>query len=245
MIRVAFLIFLLLSAHSEAKACFDLSQKQPERLSGMLTYRIFAGPPNFEDVATGDAPEPAYILQLDSPICLTGDELASADRSFSTVQLLPIVGTGGLMRALVGKRVEADLSEPYAGVTGHHHAPLLATVVRIYRDHDTAREFGTPATTIRAFYYALGQGSGDEASKYVVPEKRRSGPLSASATTAFYGSLDEPLRLLGIEPRGESSFVAHYTFKRGARSCDGRSVVQTVKRDGRNLISSIRALDGC
>ena len=245
MTRVAFLVFLLLSARAEAKACFDLSQKQPEHLSGTLTYRIFAGPPNFEDVATGDVPEPAYILQLDAPICLTGDELASADHLFSTAQLLPTTGTGALMRALVGKRVEVGLSEPYPGVNGHHHAPLMASVVQIYADRDPTKEFGTPATTIRAFYYALGQGSGEEASKYVIPEKRRSGPLSARAITAFYASLNEPLKLVDIQSRGENMFVAHYTFKKNARSCDGRSVVQTVQRDGRNLISSVRALDGC
>lgn len=28
---------------------------------------MFAGPPNFEDVRKGDAPEPSYILALDSP----------------------------------------------------------------------------------------------------------------------------------------------------------------------------------
>ena len=38
-----------------------------------MAYRIFAGPPNFEDVRRGDTPEPDYILELDKPVCAEGD----------------------------------------------------------------------------------------------------------------------------------------------------------------------------
>jgi hypothetical protein len=39
-----------------------------------LNYRIFAGPPNYEDVRKGDTPEPIYILTLAEPICASRDE---------------------------------------------------------------------------------------------------------------------------------------------------------------------------
>jgi hypothetical protein len=40
----------VLSARVEASQCFDISKGQPEHLVGQLTYRIFPGSPNFEDV---------------------------------------------------------------------------------------------------------------------------------------------------------------------------------------------------
>ena len=41
-------------------ACIDLKQKDPLSFQGILNYRIFPGPPNYEDVRKGDTPEPTY-----------------------------------------------------------------------------------------------------------------------------------------------------------------------------------------
>ncbi|EJC80190.1 hypothetical protein Rleg4DRAFT_1804 [Rhizobium leguminosarum bv. trifolii WSM2297] len=67
-------------ASSTQAACYDLSKQQPSRLSGHLTHRIFGGPPEFEDVQKGDTPEPGYIIKLDHPICITGDDFADPTR---------------------------------------------------------------------------------------------------------------------------------------------------------------------
>ncbi|TIP06453.1 MAG: hypothetical protein E5X72_01675 [Mesorhizobium sp.] len=235
----------VLSAGSEASQCFDISKGQPEHLAGQLIYRIFPGSPNFEDVAKGDEPEPAYILRLASPICLTGDEFANEAAPVSTVQLSATTATEVLLRSLVGKDVEVQLAGQAAAITGHHHAPLLATAVDISSVEDITKEYGTPATTVRAFYYALADGNGDQAAQYVIPEKRNRGPLSAEAMTAFYRNLDRPLRLVSLEPQTRGRFLARYTFERKSQTCAGRSVVETVRRNGKNLISAIRALDGC
>jgi hypothetical protein len=53
-------------------ACIDLKQTSSLSFEGTLSYRIFTGPPNYEDVRKGDTPEPAYILSLDVPICAKG-----------------------------------------------------------------------------------------------------------------------------------------------------------------------------
>lgn len=240
---IASLVFL--SAPLNASQCFDISKGRPDYLSGLLIYRIFPGSPNFEDVTNGDTPEPAYILRLDSPICLTGDEFVSDANQVSTVQLSGTPATEALLRSLVGKDVGVRLAEPAGATTAHHHAPLLATVVEVSLSQDTTEEYGTAATTVRAFYYALGQGDGDQAAQYVIPEKRRHGPLSASAITAFYGHLKQPLQLTSIEPQDADKFLARYGFASKSGVCVGRSVVQTVRRGNRNFISSIRALDGC
>ncbi|AZO59685.1 hypothetical protein EJ078_10890 [Mesorhizobium sp. M1A.F.Ca.IN.022.06.1.1] len=233
------------SVRLEASQCFDISKGQPEHLAGQLTYKIFPGSPNFEDVTAGDEPEPAYILRLTSPICLTGDEFANEAAPVSTVQLSPTTATEPLLRSLVGKDVEVRLAGQAAAITGHHHAPLLASAVEVSPAEDITEEYGTAATTVRAFYYALGDGNGDQAAQYVVPEKRNRGPLSATAITAFYGNLEKRLQLVSLDPQPGGRFLARYTFKRKSQTCVGRSVVETVRRKSKNLIYSIRALDGC
>ncbi|MCH4560970.1 DUF4431 domain-containing protein [Mesorhizobium jarvisii] len=235
----------ILSTRLEASQCFDISKGQPEHLFGQLTYRIFPGSPNFEDVTSGDEPEPAYILRLDSPICLTGDEFVSEENQFSTVQISGTPATQALLRSLVGKEVGVRLSDQAGAITAHHHAPLLATAVEVYLSQNTTEEYGTAATTVRAFYYALEQGDGVQAAKYVIPEKRSHGPLSAAAITAFYGHLKQPLQLTSIEPQDADKFLARYGFASKSGICVGRSIVHTVRRGSKNLISSIRALDGC
>lgn len=235
----------ILSTQLKASQCFDISKGQPEHLFGQLTYRIFPGSPNFEDVTKGDEPEPTYILRLDTPICLTGDEFANEAEPVSTVQLSATTATEALLRSLIGKDVEVQLVDQAAAITGHHHAPLLASVVVISPTEDITEEYGTAATTVRAFYYALADGNGDQAAQYVIAEKRNRGPLSAAAISAFYGNLDKPLQLVSLEPQTKGRFLARYTFERKSQTCLGRSVVQTVRRSGKNLISSIRALDGC
>ncbi|RVA09904.1 hypothetical protein EN932_21180 [Mesorhizobium sp. M7A.F.Ca.US.002.01.1.1] len=235
----------ILSTRLEASQCFDISKGQPEHLSGQLIYRIFPGSPNFEDVTAGDEPEPAYILRLTSPICLTGDEFANEAEPVSTVQLFAATATEALLRSLVGKDVQVRLAGQAAAITGHHHAPLLASALEISPTADITDEYGTAATTVRAFYYALADGNGDQAAQYVIPEKRNRGPLSASAISAFYSNLAKPLQLVSLEPQTRGRFLARYTFERKSQTCVGRSVVETTRRNGKNLISSIRALDGC
>ena len=60
-------------------------------------------------------------------------------------------------------------------------------------------------TTVQAFYMALGAADGNDASKFVIAEKRSSGPLSASVITTFYGKLIVPLTLIDILPIGSIS----------------------------------------
>jgi hypothetical protein len=70
-------------------ACIDLKQANKLSFEGILNYRIFAGPPNYEDVRKGDAPEPTYILTLTEPICASGDEFVDPGDKFHQVQIFP------------------------------------------------------------------------------------------------------------------------------------------------------------
>jgi hypothetical protein len=238
-----------LSAHA---ACMDLKQTSGISFEGTLSYRIYAGPPNYEDVRKGDTPEPTYILTLDSPTCATGDDFLKSDKTFDKIQIYPAESDGprqGLwrdLRQLVGKRISVEGKSAYGAHTGHHHAPLLLPITRIAVAFDPTRAYGTAMTTVQAFYIALGAADGDEASKFVVPDKRASGPLSAKALSNFYGKLIVPLTLLDIVTIGSDQYRVRYSYVAAVSGrCNGEAIVRTTKINGMNLIESIRAISDC
>jgi hypothetical protein len=100
-------------------------------------------------------------------------------------------------------------------------------------------------STVRAFYDALSRGSGEDASKLVVPEKRAAGPYAAESITRFYGSLTEPLQVIDAESNDDGTTLVRYRFVAGRRLCQGRAIVTTVAAQGTVLIQRIRPLDGC
>ena len=233
-------------------ACVDVNTVGSFVFEGTLTFHIFAGPPNYESVSHGDTPEPAYILKLDAPICVTGDDDTDPKTAIEQIQIWRPSDAGDRerlerdLRRLVGQRVRAEGKKPFGAITGHHHAPLLLPATRIQSAFDPTEAYGTPLMTVRAFYLALAAGNGDEAASFVTPEKRASGPLSASAMTAFYGNLNEPLTLVDVLPIRPNEYRARYTFvARGAKRCDGIAIVRTTQIGSENFISSINAVNGC
>jgi hypothetical protein len=247
------LYFSICAAVSSANAaCLDVKQTSSFSFEGMLSYSIFAGPPNFEDVRKGDAPEPAYLLKLDTPICVTGDESLKPEERFDRIQLYP-ADPGGAGRALsrelrrlVGKQVVVEGISAFGAHTGHHHAPLVLPITKVAIPFDPMKGYGTAMTTVQAFYLALGAGSGEEASKFVVPEKRSSGAFSAGAITNFYSKLVFPLALIDIVPVNSNEYRVRYSYVAPVTGrFNGESVVRTTKRDGMNLIESIKALGDC
>ncbi|WP_227672527.1 hypothetical protein [Komagataeibacter sp. FXV3] len=106
-------------------------------------------------------------------------------------------------------------------------------------------EYGTAATTIRAFYDALGDGQGGNASAMVVPEKRTRPAFAPENMTRFYGSLADPIRLIDIAQENANTFIVNYHYATKSSGCNGRVCITTTMRDGRNYIQGIRALNGC
>jgi Domain of unknown function (DUF4431) len=118
-------------------ACIDVRQKEPLAFKGTLNYRIFPGPPNYEDVKKGDKPEAAYIIKLDTPICAAGDEFLGGNETIDQIQLLMDDSSQSgrtlwqSLRQMDGKRVAVSGKSGFGAQTGHHHAPLLMTLVGI------------------------------------------------------------------------------------------------------------------
>jgi hypothetical protein len=101
-------------------------------------------------------------------------------------------------------------------------------------------------TTVRAFYTALGAGDGATAAQSVVPNKRRSGPLSAGELTRYYSSFRRPLRLLRATPvDADTVRVAYDYLLSDGRLCEGQAVVDVVQGSGSGLISRIRTQGPC
>jgi hypothetical protein len=233
-------------------ACLDVKQTNVLSFEGTLNYRIFAGPPNYEDVRKGDTPEPTYILTLDEPICASGDEFVDPRDKFSQVQIFPEFSDKAApalsrdLRRWVGKRVVVEGTSPFGAHTGHHHAPLMLPITRISIGSAPTQSYGTAMTTVQAFYAALSAGNGEEAAKFVIPKKRSSGPLSATAISKFYGNLPEPLTLVDVVATRSGEYRARYRYvASGPRRCDGESIVRTTQVSGSNLIESIKAVSGC
>jgi hypothetical protein len=233
-------------------ACIDLKDTRSFSFEGTLSFSIFAGPPNYDDVRKGDVPEPGYILKLDSPICVTGDEHFKPEDRVDRIQVYPAdAGAAGRflsrdLRRYVGKRVAVEGKSLFGKHTEHHHAPLLLALNEISIPQDPTKAYGTAMTTVQAFYMALGLGNGEEASKFVVPDKQLSGTFSPTAITNFYSRLVFPLAVLDITPAGPNEYRVRYTYVApNTGRCNGESLVRTTKINGMNLIESIRAVGEC
>lgn len=245
-LAAGFLLAWLVIPAAHAAGCFDVSQGEPTHLEGELSFRIFAGPPNFEDVQKGDTPEPGYVLTLSNPICLSGDDdFTDPAYMFDEVHLVATEATASAMRDLRDSAVSVELTDPMPAMTGHHHRPLVAWVSAIAPMSDPTDNYGTGATTVEAFYMALGAGDGATAAAFIIPEKTAKGPFSAAELSRFYGQLRKPLELIGVTPVSKTEFLASYNFAAGTSVCDGKALVRTENRQGRIFIRSIKALNGC
>jgi len=225
-------------------ACIDIAKNPSPIFEGTLTRKIFPGPPNYEDVRQGDRPEPAYILTVKQPFCITGDEMINDETQISRIHIL--AGDVPLM-PFIDREVTIRGKEPYGGFTGHHKAPLVMTAATV-REVATYDVFDPPAglTTVESFYLALEAGDGKAAAEMVIEEKRRKGPLSEKALTAYYGNMEEALHLVGVAPITAGQFRVRYTFRpRNGGVCNGSSVVTVTSRDGLNLIERIASETGC
>jgi len=241
-ILAALVVALLASSgHARAANCYDLSKGEPHSLDGVLEGRIF--PDSMVDVMEGRATAPGYILKLDAPICVTGQD-ADPLTPFLEAEVRGYDATLLAMRKLNGSRVHVELRMPYAAMTVHEHRPMVATVVSITAVADAGPEAGPGAAVTRAFYQALSAGRGDKATALIAPENRR-GAFAPEALTRFYGSLVQRLKLEFVLAQGPERFLVRYEFFNRSDYCGGRAVVTTATRGAVTFIEDIRALDGC
>lgn len=136
--KVGVWITLVLMAPAAAQqpvnpgSCLNLAEANSEvTISGVLTSRSFAGPPNFESVAQGDREERALILKLPVPLCATDGEFIEAGTTFDQLHLS--ASAAAILKALnlaVGRSVTVR-GKAFGAHTGHHRAPLVLIVEEV------------------------------------------------------------------------------------------------------------------
>ena len=104
------------------------------KLTGTLVRKTFPGPPNYESIRHGDAPETAWLLNLSRPICVdkSDGDFNEGKSGISAIQLVLPEGYYKKYANLVEKRIIAT-GTLYGSITGHHHTPVLLTVQELVR----------------------------------------------------------------------------------------------------------------
>jgi len=113
-----------------AQACLDYAPSVVT-LRGTLVVRVFPGPPNYEDVRSGDRLEEASLLLLPQPVCangVPGDSIAPAEHDVLSVHLVPSPST---IPAALRDREVIVTGTLFHSHTGHHRSNLLLNVMSI------------------------------------------------------------------------------------------------------------------
>ena len=113
----------------EQSACLNIVPPQTDAtVAGKLTIQLFAGPPNYESIASGDAEEQTLILELPERMCANDGDFIEPSEWFDRVQLSSEdPGIRILLNSAVGRDITVR-GEAFGSHTGHHHAPLVMLV---------------------------------------------------------------------------------------------------------------------
>lgn len=239
-------LFISASTTLSAADCIDVSRGDEIRLSGQLAHRTFSR--NMTGNGASQPETSAYVLQLETPSCFSGDKHLGGEVTVSEVHLIVSAdderGLFSRLHDLIGKDVTVRGDNAFGSYSEDHHAPVVFVITDVAEapdnDHLTAKK------AVTAFYRALELGDGQEAARHIIPRKRGSGPLSAPELSGFYGNLSRPLELLDVSDLGAGRYRASYRFETnpGAR-CDGSAIITTTALNGQFLISRIIAEKGC
>jgi len=131
-----------MSSHSNSQEHFDKENPQAVKqsclqfepamveLNGTLKEIVFPGPPNYENIMTGDTPEHCLVLNLQEPICVLGDPSSDVNsenvRDVKQVQFA-LVDYNKPTQNMIGKHITAK-GTLYGAHTGHHRTPVLLEV---------------------------------------------------------------------------------------------------------------------
>ncbi len=116
-------------------------------MSGVLRRLTFPGPPNYEDVRTGDEPETGFYLEPATPLCASGGAEEAIGGPRADVRLVQlVVDSAGYaaLRPALGRAVDLR-GTLFPSHTGHHHAPVLLDVVKPAQAQSRRLSAGVPA----------------------------------------------------------------------------------------------------
>lgn len=121
------ILYFALAAIPSAQAKCLKYEPEVVTVSGKLLRKTFAGPPNYESIKSGDAPETGFYLRVKRPVCAVAGQGSKFDESTMNVSLIQLVlkpEEYAQLRPLLGQSITVKGSL-FPAHTGHHHAPLL------------------------------------------------------------------------------------------------------------------------
>jgi len=126
---IAIALGLVWTAPVSADEIVCLSYQGRAEISGTLVSETFPGPPEYESIEQGDAPETSLLVKLAQPVCVDADPadqtgLNSAVPQVDEVQLILTDEQFARYRALVGKPVKVS-GNLFGRISESHHTPVL------------------------------------------------------------------------------------------------------------------------
>ena len=134
--KIFALLILLLSSAAYARAQEQCLSYDPAevRLAGTISKQVVPGPPNYENVRTGDKPETIWILTLDKPVCVTGntDDVNEAEQNVTDLQLVLQPNHFAQLNRMGGRKLQVvSLGKLFHAHTAHHRTKVLLDVKEI------------------------------------------------------------------------------------------------------------------
>ncbi|WP_218080218.1 DUF4431 domain-containing protein [Anthocerotibacter panamensis] len=128
------LLFMSVAAKPlAARTCFSYNTVKVN-LSGEVKKKVFPGPPNYQDIGSGDTLEEVWLLKLREPICTQAsrkDELSEAENGVYSIQMVLVKSQYRKYKKLIKKPIIAT-GTLFHGYTGHHHTKVLIKVENIF-----------------------------------------------------------------------------------------------------------------
>ncbi|MBI5141559.1 MAG: DUF4431 domain-containing protein [Nitrospirae bacterium] len=134
---IALLIFFLASlttvkGAASASDCVELHYGSAQvRLTGKVSRRTFAGPPNYLSVLRGDRPEAVWVLGLTKPVCvspLAADQENEAANNVGELQLVIADDLPDKQANRFSSRQVIVTGRLFSAQSGHHHTKVLLEV---------------------------------------------------------------------------------------------------------------------
>ena len=93
---------------------------------------------------------------------------------------------------------------------------------------------------VSGFYNALSMGDGSLAVQFIIPEKQETGSFTAAGMSAYYGGLEQMLKVERIDWVGESQRRVVYSYKEQTKEkCQDITDVNVIERSNVWFIESI------
>lgn len=126
------LSFIAFACDAQSEECLSYWPVKV-KLTGTIVRETFPGPPNYESIEDGDAPETFCILKPEKPVCVNGkegDDLDVSETNVKAIQLVFHEVDCTSYRPLWLKKVSVS-GTLYHGANAHHRSRILVEVTGI------------------------------------------------------------------------------------------------------------------